>query len=83
MNRRRPVPRETDEQKQLKPVGEALRNARLRQNKLIQDVEQLSEVSSVTISNLEKGKLENVSLKTLNRIAEVLNCTVTISIQEK
>lgn len=74
------VSRETIEQKQLKPVGRALRNARHDQQLKLQDVEERSGVSSLTISKLEKGKLENSSLQTLNKIASALGLKITLSI---
>lgn len=75
------VPRDTLEQQQLKGIGRALRDARLDQSLKLQDVEASSGVSSLTISKLEKGQLENSSLQTLNKIASVLGLKITLKIE--
>ena len=82
-NKRASVPRDTPEQEQLSVIGRALRNARLDQKLKLQDVEASSGISSLTISKLEKGQLENSSLQTLNKIASVLGYKITLSIQQE
>jgi len=75
------VPCGTIEQEQLKMIGRAFRNGRQDQSLKIQDVEAKSGVSSVTISKLERGQLDNSSLQTLNKIAAVLGLTINFKIE--
>lgn len=67
------------EKTQLSAIGRALQIARLDQKLKLQDVAEKSGVSSLTISKLEKGELENSSLQTLNKIAEVLGVKIMLS----
>jgi transcriptional regulator with XRE-family HTH domain len=58
----------------------------VQRNKLgfqFQDVERLSGVSSLTISKLEKGKLENTSIDTLEKIAGALELELKIIAEPK
>lgn len=77
------VPRDTQEQKQLKIIGRALRIARQDQKLKLQEVAEKSTVSSLTIAKLEKGELLNSSLQTLNKVAEVLSVEIHISTVSK
>lgn len=77
------VPRETLEQKQLKGIGRALRTARLDQSLNLQTLEGVCGVSSLTISKLERGQLDNCSLQTLNKIAEALKLCIGFTVTPK
>lgn len=75
------VPRETMEQAQLKAVGRLFRNRRNDLSLQLQQVAAKSGVSSLTISKLEKGGLDNSSLGTLNSIASVLGLRISIKVE--
>lgn len=83
MNKQTNVSRETTEQKQLKAIGRAFRIARGDKSLLLQDIAEKSGVSTLTISKLERGQLENSSLQTLNKIAEVLELKITFTVEKK
>lgn len=75
------VPRATPrEAEQLREIGVAFRNKRMDMRLSFGDVAKKSGVSNMTISNLEKGELENSTLSTLNKIAKVLKMEVAISV---
>lgn len=74
------ISRETTEQKQLKGIGRAFRNGRLDQSLNLQTLEGMCGVSSLTISKLERGQLDNCSLQTLNKIAEALGLVVGFTV---
>lgn len=72
------ISRETE---QLAVIGRAFRNGRLDQELKLQDVEEKSGVTSLTISKLEKGQLQNCSLTTLNKIAGVLGLKINVTVE--
>ena len=80
MTSKKNVPREII---QLTGVGRSFRIARNDQSLKLQELEAKVGISSVTIAKLEKGQLENSSLRTLNKIADVLGLKVTITIEKK
>lgn len=69
------VPRETI----LKQVGQVFLLRRNDLNLQLQDVASRSGVTSLTISKLEKGKLENTSVETLEKIASALGMEISIN----
>jgi transcriptional regulator with XRE-family HTH domain len=75
------VPRETLEQTQLKAVGRLFRNRRNDLQLQLQEVAAKCGVSSLTISKLEKGQLDNSSLGTLNSISSVLGLQINIRVE--
>lgn len=79
--KKRNVPRATLEQTQLKAVGRLFRNRRNDLRLQLQQVAVKCGVSSLTISKLEKGELDNSSLGTLNAIASVLGLKITVKIE--
>lgn len=82
MSKKKPnVPRATLEQTQLKAVGRSFRNRRNDLRLQLQQVAEQSGVSSLTISKLEKGQLDNSSLGTLNAIASVLGLKINVTIE--
>lgn len=77
MKKKTIVPRE---KQQLQKIGRAFRIRRLDRSLKLQDLESQAGVSSLTISKLEKGQLDNSSLQTLNKIADVLGLKINLTI---
>lgn len=73
------VPRETV----LTQVGQAFLLRRNALNLQLQDVSRLSGITTLTISKLEKGKLENTSMETLLKISKALGMEIIIDAQVK
>lgn len=78
MPKQKSVPRET---KQLGVIGRAFRIRRLDQKLKLLDVEEQSGVTALTISKLEKGELDNISIITLNKIASSLGLKISLTIE--
>lgn len=53
-----------------------LKIERIKQSKTQGDIAKAANICRTTISQIENGKLDNVQLGTLKKIAEVLNLTV-------
>jgi transcriptional regulator with XRE-family HTH domain len=77
------VSRETLEQKQLGKIGQAFQTRRLALSRVdgvqawsYSALEEKCGVSTVTLSKLERGKLTNCSLETINKIASALGMSV-------
>lgn len=61
-------------------LGDRFRKARQDQRLKFEEVSEASGVSTLTISNLEKGKLDNLSLEVLSKIASALGLEFTIEV---
>jgi transcriptional regulator with XRE-family HTH domain len=62
----------------LKKIGVHFRNTRFDKKMSLQDVAEKSGITYLTISKLEKGDLQNLSLATMTAIAGALDLTVSI-----
>lgn len=82
MKNKQDVPRATLEQKQLKQIGRAFRIGRHDLSLKIMDVAEKSGVCTLTVSKLERGKLDNTTFQTINRIAEVLELKLTFTVDK-
>jgi transcriptional regulator with XRE-family HTH domain len=69
------VPRETI----LKQVGQVFLLRRNDLNLQLLEVADRSGITTLTISKLEKGKLENTSVETLEKIATALGMEISIT----
>lgn len=74
--------RVSQETKQLQDLGTKFRRARRAKEYSIAKVELMTGISSVTITNLEKGRCENPTFQTLHKIAKALELKLDISITE-
>jgi transcriptional regulator with XRE-family HTH domain len=63
----------------LKVVGQSFLLKRNDLGLQLLDVSERSGVTALTISKLEKGKLDNTSVETLQKIAQALGLTLQIS----
>jgi transcriptional regulator with XRE-family HTH domain len=80
MKGKKNVPRETPEQAQIRKVGRVFLNKRYDLGLNLLDVEKAAGVSSLTISKMERGQLDNCSLELLNKVAKALDLKITITI---
>lgn len=71
------------ERTQLQELGEKFGKARRMKNMSVKKLELVSGISAVTLTDLEKGRLENSSLKTINKIASCLGLKISIIVSEK
>lgn len=81
MSKKADVSRDTLEQRQLKALGRTFRIARNDKGLLLLEVAEKSGISTLTISKLERGQLENLSLQTMNKIADAVGLKITLSAQ--
>lgn len=79
-----PVPKKkVSRETLLKQVGESFLLRRNELNLQLIQVADLSGVTTLTISKLEKGKLENTSIETLAKIAAALGMEIIVNSQLK
>lgn len=77
MSKKKNVSRETE---QLLVLGKAFKTRRLIDLAMeSKDFQEKSGVSSMTFIKLENGELENISLVTLNKIADALGMEITLT----
>jgi transcriptional regulator with XRE-family HTH domain len=64
-------------------VGIAVRTVRIKQGKRQSDVARAAEVSSATVSRIERGHLDTLALRTVRRVCAVLEIRVELAIRSR
>lgn len=71
------------EMEQLKDLGKRFAGERRTNDMNYQQLAEASGVTTMTLANLENGRLSNSSLRTLNMIAEGLGLEIEIRVRKK
>lgn len=79
-NKKKKVPHEKTEVDLVK-IGRDMKHKQIDLGLSITELEVKTGISSVTISNLFKGQLENPTVNTLQKIAKVLKMKFTLQIE--
>ena len=70
-------------QNTLRRFGKNLKNARLKKHLSISELSNKSEIDSSTISKYENGKLSNLNMKKIYKLAKLLDADIALDIITK